>query len=94
MEGPCLRAHASRFLFLFVRFGPGIGWRVGGSLGFLDHERPSWVDLPRCAEMLDVIKSAWGELVQADTVLVVVDDAAEGSDQAGLVGIAADHFED
>lgn len=44
--------------------------------------------------MLDIIESAWGKLVYADTVMVMVDDAAEGSDQAGFVDIAADYFED
>jgi hypothetical protein len=44
--------------------------------------------------MLDIIESALGELVYADTVMLVVDDAAECSDQARLVDIAADYFED
>jgi hypothetical protein len=63
-------------------------------LGFLDHEGLSGVDLPWDAEVLDVIESAGGEVVQADAVMVVVDNAAQGGDQAGLVDVAADHFED
>jgi hypothetical protein len=37
-----------------------------GYLGFLDHEGLSGIDLPWDAEVLDVVESAGGEVVQAD----------------------------
>lgn len=44
--------------------------------------------------MLDVVECAGGELVHADAVAVMVDRAAKGRDEAGLVRVAADDFED
>jgi hypothetical protein len=63
-------------------------------LGFLDHERAAGVDLARGAEVLDVVEGPGGELVHADAVAFMVDDVAEGSDEAGLVCVAADDLED
>ena len=50
--------------------------------------------MPGGADVLDVVESARREVVNADAVVFVVDGAAEGCGEAGLVCVAADDFED
>jgi hypothetical protein len=67
-----------RAFMVKCRFGIPTWWRV--SLGFLDDEGVSRVDLARCPEVLDIVEGSGWEPVQADAVMGMIDDRSKGGD--------------
>jgi len=62
--------------------------------GFLDHERTTWINRSRLAEMFDVVERLCGQPVDSDAVLLRVNHSVEFCDQAYFVRFSTDDLED